>query len=134
MNRITVVSLVGEFLDRVHKVPHPEDRLHRATWVQTELFLTFPPPTISCISLLPRNTEDTAGRFRVWLSISGQGKPILAWDRKVEGGFPELKVLVRLVQIIWSDISLQANRNRGSATIFSRESPLAIPMQSSYNI
>ena len=70
-------------------------RLHRATWVQTELFLTFPPPAIGSISLIPLNAEDTAGRFRVWLSIPGRAQPILAWDRKVEGGFPELKVLVR---------------------------------------
>ena len=35
-----------------------------------------------------------AGRFRVWLQMGDHRAPILAWDRKVEGGFPELKVLV----------------------------------------
>lgn len=68
-------------------------RLHRATWTSTELFLTFPPPTLTAISLLPLNSDETSGRFRVWLYLSDQ-PPILLWDRKVEGGFPELKVLV----------------------------------------
>jgi predicted Rdx family selenoprotein len=68
-------------------------RLHRATWVQTELFLSFPPPTIASITLFPRNAEDTAGRFRVWVTAQGEQK--LVWDRKTEGGFPEVKVLVR---------------------------------------
>ena len=42
---------------------------------------------------MPLNAEDTAGRFRVWLFLEGK-PPVLVWDRKVEGGFPELKVLV----------------------------------------
>ena len=72
-------------------------RLHRASWVQTELFLTFPPPIIGTISLIPLHKEETAGRFRVWLSIPGFDSPQLIWDRKVEGGFPELKFLVSIV-------------------------------------
>ncbi|KAI0721852.1 hypothetical protein C8T65DRAFT_629396, partial [Cerioporus squamosus] len=65
-------------------------RLHRATWTSTELFLTFPTPAIKAISIMPLNAEDTAGRFRVWLFLDGK-PPVLVWDRKVEGGFPELK-------------------------------------------
>ena len=42
---------------------------------------------------MPLNSDDTAGRFRVWLEVGGR-PPILIWDRKVNGGFPELKVLV----------------------------------------
>jgi Rdx family len=42
---------------------------------------------------VPRNSDETAGRFRVWLSVDSQ-PPMLLWDRKIEGGFPELKVLV----------------------------------------
>ena len=71
-------------------------RLHRATWVSTELLLTFPPPTLKGVSLLPLNSENTGGRFRVWLNnadASGDAKASLIWDRKTEGGFPELKVL-----------------------------------------
>jgi predicted Rdx family selenoprotein len=68
-------------------------RLHRATWTSTELFLTFPPPKLASVTLLPLNSDETAGRFRVWLYLSAD-PPILLWDRKVEGGFPELKVLV----------------------------------------
>ena len=62
--------------------------------MSTELFLTFPPPTIQSITIVPLNSEDTAGRFRVWLTVGEGLLPILMWDRKVEGHFPELKVLV----------------------------------------
>ena len=71
-------------------------RLHRATWVQTELCLTFPTPAIGCVSLIPLSSEETAGRFRIWLTTPNEPEPLLMWDRKVEGGFPELKVLVSL--------------------------------------
>jgi len=74
--------------------------LHRASWVQTELLLTFPPPIIGCIALLPRNSEETAGRFRVWVGKNDGVAPQLAWDRKVEGGFPELKVLKQRIRDI----------------------------------
>ncbi len=42
---------------------------------------------------MPLNSEETGGRFRVWLFLEGE-PPALVWDRKVEGGFPELKLLV----------------------------------------
>ena len=79
----------------MNKYQHRLDygRLHRATWTQTELFLTFPPPAIESITLIPLISDETAGRFRVWLS-HGSEPAQLMWDRKVEGGFPELKLLV----------------------------------------
>ncbi|KAF8898174.1 Rdx family-domain-containing protein [Gymnopilus junonius] len=86
-----------EFCDRVRILIH-DPRLHRASWVQTELFLTFPPPTIGAITLVPLNSDDTAGRFRVWVSIPGTEEPLLVWDRKSEGGFPELKVLKQRIR------------------------------------
>ena len=58
----------------------------------TELFLTFPPPELASISVVPLTSDETAGRFRVWVFVGSS--PALVWDRKVEGGFPELKVLV----------------------------------------
>lgn len=71
---------------------------HRASWTATELLVTFPPPAINAITLIPLNAEDTGGRFRVWLYLPGKAGNVadakLLWDRKVEGGFPELKVLV----------------------------------------
>ncbi|KAL1723582.1 Rdx family-domain-containing protein, partial [Schizophyllum commune] len=79
----TSTTIIIEFCDRCRW-------LHRATWTQTELFLTFPPPNVTSITLIPRNTEETAGRFRVWL-ITASEPPKLMWDRKTEGGFPELK-------------------------------------------
>ncbi|BGO94788.1 hypothetical protein NBRC10512_005393 [Rhodotorula toruloides] len=89
--------------------------LHRATWTQTELFLTFPPSTHSStglrsISLVPRNAPETGGRFRVWLlrdtaQRDAQGKEKekwrgweLVWDRKIEGGFPEMKELKQRIR------------------------------------
>ncbi|KAF8138204.1 Rdx family-domain-containing protein [Boletus edulis] len=87
-------------------LPHPRvviefcDRcrwLHRATWVSTELLLTFPSPALAAVSVMPLNSEDTAGRFRVWLEV-GDGTPILMWDRKLNGGFPELKELKQRIR------------------------------------
>ncbi|KAK4703058.1 selenoprotein W-related protein, partial [Phenoliferia sp. Uapishka_3] len=103
--------VVIEFCDRCRW-------LHRATWTLTELFLTFPPistPTpsgLKAISLLPRSDPETGGRFRVWLYRSRTieeefeqtiGKEAwagaeLVWDRKVEGGFPEMKVLKQRIR------------------------------------
>ena len=56
-------------------------RAPRATWIQTELFLTFPNPALRAITLQPLNAPETGGRFRVWLD-SGEGDE-LVWDRKV---------------------------------------------------
>jgi predicted Rdx family selenoprotein len=71
-------------------------RLHRATWVQTELFLTFPPPTLGSITVVPYDSAETGGRFRVWLAVERNSTPELIWDRKTQGGFPELKDLVNI--------------------------------------
>ncbi|CEL57778.1 hypothetical protein RSOLAG1IB_02522 [Rhizoctonia solani AG-1 IB] len=84
-------SVVIEFCDRCRW-------LHRATWTQTELFLTFPPPALSSIALVPLNSAETGGRFRVWLRTTESDDPQLVWDRKTEGGFPELKVLKQRIR------------------------------------
>ncbi|KAG8726606.1 hypothetical protein FRC12_023238 [Ceratobasidium sp. 428] len=97
-------------------IPHASYRLHRATWMQTELFLTFPPPALTSISLVPLNAPETAGRFRVWLSTS-TAPPSLVWDRKVEGGFPELKVLKqRIRDVIQPGVSLGHSDRKGADT------------------
>ncbi|KAH7922894.1 hypothetical protein BV22DRAFT_1069718 [Leucogyrophana mollusca] len=83
-------SVIIEFCDRCRW-------LHRATWVSTELFLTFPPPALKGISIVPLNSDETGGRFRVWLDDGGD-VPHLMWDRKTEGGFPELKVLKQRIR------------------------------------
>jgi len=97
--------------------------LHRATWVQTELFLTFPSPAVKSITLIPLNSPETAGRFRVWLQhtlpdADSGGEPnggkgsqeittTLLHDRKIQGGFPELKQLKqRIRDIIQPGLSL----------------------------
>lgn len=43
---------------------------------------------------LKSKSSDTAGRFRVWLYKSGETEPKLIHDRKTEGGFAEMKVIV----------------------------------------
>ncbi|TFK76115.1 hypothetical protein BDN72DRAFT_831551 [Pluteus cervinus] len=89
---LSTPTLVIEFCDRCHW-------MHRANWLQLELFQTFPPQVLGCISLYPRNSDDTAGRFRVWL-VGSDDTRHLVWDRKVEGGFPELKNLKQRIRDI----------------------------------
>jgi predicted Rdx family selenoprotein len=68
------------------------------TRVSTELMLTFPTPTIKAVTVIPLDSEETGGRFRVWLYQPSDDAATpavkLVWDRKIEGGFPELKELV----------------------------------------
>ncbi|WFC95112.1 hypothetical protein MBRA1_001755 [Malassezia brasiliensis] len=92
---------------------------HRASWIQTELFLTFSAKeamdgnsskasgggALASSMLIPRAAPETAGRFRVWLSMQAAGSVhadvstlYLLWDRKQRGGFPELPELKRLVR------------------------------------
>lgn len=40
---------------------------------------------------------ETAGRFRVWLYKAGDAEPHLIHDRKTEGGFAEMKIIVRVL-------------------------------------
>ncbi|KAK4057706.1 hypothetical protein OIO90_001354 [Microbotryomycetes sp. JL221] len=61
---------------------------------------------LQAITLLPRAAPETAGRFRVWLYIKSEDQehdddevaPVLVWDRKTEGGFPELKELKQRIR------------------------------------
>jgi predicted Rdx family selenoprotein len=89
---------------------HPPPTLTHST---PQLFLTFPPtPTtgLRSISLLPRSAPETGGRFRVWLYKSLPPTPIpgtehwegaeLVWDRKIEGGFPEMKELKQRIRTL----------------------------------
>jgi predicted Rdx family selenoprotein len=89
-------------------------RLHRATWTSTELFVTFPPPALKSITIVPLNAEDAAGRFRIWLTVNEGAPPILVWDRKVEGEFPELKVLVSFSVIAWFMVGTFSNEYLGA--------------------
>lgn len=73
-------------------------RAPRATWIQTELFLTFPTPTIQSITLIPLKAEETGGRFRVWLDLGDRVE--MVWDRKVGYSF------IHLIE------GLTGNRNR----------------------
>lgn len=90
-----------------HRLLCANPRAPRASWTQTELLLTFPTPLIRTSSLQPLTSPETGGRFRVWLD-RGQGNGFeLVWDRKSEGGFPELKVLKQRVRnLVQPEMSL----------------------------
>jgi hypothetical protein len=60
--------------------------------------VTFHPSVLRSITIVPLDSEDTNGRFRVWLTVDEGTAPVLVWDRKVEGQFPELKVLVSILR------------------------------------
>ena len=89
-------SITIEFCDRCRWSAHPLPalppctiltrgcRAPRATWIQTELFLTFPTPLIKAITLMPLTAPETGGRFRVWLDVGIEDE--LVWDRKVGAG------------------------------------------------
>ncbi|KAF8505518.1 Rdx family-domain-containing protein [Russula emetica] len=84
-------TVIIEFCNRCHW-------LHRATWTSTELFVTFQPPVLQSITLVPLDLDDATGRFRIWLTVNENEPPILVWDRKVEGQFPELKHLKQRIR------------------------------------
>jgi hypothetical protein len=91
--------------------------------------LTFEPPVLQSITIVPLNSDDAVGRFRIWLTVNEDAPPILVWDRKVEGQFPELKHLVSfpsfhgdfLKRELWA-----LRRNNGFGIISSQRGRLAI--------
>lgn len=88
-------SADGEYTEKSDDgISDHRNRQYRAAWVQTELLITFPSSVIVSSTLIPLEAEETAGRFRIWLTVNAQDEPVLVWDRKTEGGFPELKVVV----------------------------------------
>ncbi|GJN92110.1 hypothetical protein Rhopal_005139-T1 [Rhodotorula paludigena] len=141
-DREELPRVVIEFCDRCRWI-------HRATWTQTELFLTFPPaataedgtsPGLRSITLVPRNAPETGGRFRVWLlryrSIEQEfeeslGKEKwngweLVWDRKVEGGFPELKDLKQRIRNLIAPSQGLGHSDKPSKVSSTRSAPPAV--------
>uniref|UniRef100_V5EZ74 Selenoprotein W-related protein n=2 Tax=Kalmanozyma brasiliensis (strain GHG001) TaxID=1365824 RepID=V5EZ74_KALBG len=83
----------------------------RANWIQQELLSTFAPippaqqansnsASIASVLLIPKVDDASSGRFRVWIhASSNQGSGLqLVWDRKVQAGFPEMKVLKQKIR------------------------------------
>lgn len=64
--------------------------LTRASWIAQELLITFE-EELSSVSLLP---SFEAGTFRI------SSEDTLFWDRKLEGGFPELKALKQRIRAV----------------------------------
>ena len=91
--------------------------------------MTFQPLVLQSITLVPLESDDAAGRFRIWLTVNENEPPILVWDRKVEGQFPELKHLVSFPSL-YEDFLKQEmwalRRNSGFGIIFSQTGRLAI--------
>ena len=84
--------------------------------------MTFPPSVLKSITIVPLDSEDTGGRFRIWLTVDEGTPPVLVWDRKVEGQFPELKVLVSFSDIMTMFLkrgSWALRRNSAFGIIFS---------------
>ncbi|KAH9999413.1 hypothetical protein BJV77DRAFT_977110 [Russula vinacea] len=55
-------------------------------------------PGLQSVTIIPLDSDDAVGRFRIWLTLKEDGPPILVWDRKVEGQFPELKHLKQRIR------------------------------------
>jgi hypothetical protein len=71
---------------RDHGAPAELTQLIASIRTSTELMLTFPPPSINAVSVMPLDSEETGGRFRVWLHLpTNPSSPTLVWDRKIEG-------------------------------------------------
>ncbi|KAH3687489.1 hypothetical protein WICPIJ_001520 [Wickerhamomyces pijperi] len=66
----------------------------RSTWYQSELFQTFG-ESLGEVALQP----STSGTFQI-IAFNGplDSKGLLIWDRVVDGGFPDSKVLKRRVR------------------------------------
>jgi len=60
----------------------------RATWIAQELLFTFG-EDLKAVSLLPAGS----GVFRITV-----GEESVVWDREVEGGFPETKLLKQRIR------------------------------------
>lgn len=74
----------------------------RSFWLGQELLSTFAKdPALSAVTLQPsRPSVNEAARFRISLSKVNQDNdpPLVIWDRKEQGGFPESKLLKQLVR------------------------------------
>lgn len=81
----------------------------RANWFQQELLSTFAPtpPTasdeaaiasIASVLLIPKVDDISAGRFRIYIATDALKELKLVWDRKVESGFPEMRILKQKVR------------------------------------
>ena len=91
--------------------------------------MTFEPPVLQSITIVPLDSDDAAGRFRIWLTMKEDEPPILVWDRKVEGQFPELKHLVSFPSFHGDFLKREMwalRRNNGFEIISSQKGRLAI--------
>jgi hypothetical protein len=91
--------------------------------------VTFQPPVLQSITLVPLDSGDAAGRFRIWLTVNENEPPIMVWDRKVEGQFPELKHLVSFPSLYGDFLKREMwalRRNSGFGIISSQTGRLAI--------
>lgn len=83
----------------------------RAAWVAQELLQTFR-TRLGEVALVP----GTDGVFRVELVRTPGEEPVLLWDRKSQGGFPEIPPLKRAIRdAVAPDLPLGHTDRAGSA-------------------
>jgi selenoprotein W-related protein len=69
----------------------------RASWMASELLVTFNDRSIGEVAIRPSNEP---GTFDVWVVRNADGLERRVWCRKEEGGFPELKELKQRIRDI----------------------------------
>lgn len=67
----------------------------RASWMATELLVTFGDGTLGEVAVRP---SPRSGTFRIWVVREEDGCEVRIWCRKADGGFPELKEIKRRVR------------------------------------
>lgn len=83
----------------------------RSSWLQQELLSTFNDGNLGSVSLIPCRPPEPSGIFIV--KVDDQ----IIWDRKVDGGFPEAKVLKQKVRDI-----IQPSKDLGHSDVSDRSS------------
>ncbi|MBE1877165.1 SelT/SelW/SelH family protein [Myceligenerans pegani] len=71
--------------------------LLRAQWYAAELLQTFE-SELGEVALRPAAKDVEAGVFRIQVSASDDGVPTTVWNRKRDGGFPDIAELKRRVR------------------------------------
>jgi selenoprotein W-related protein len=71
--------------------------LLRAQWYAAELLQTFE-SEVGEVALRPAAKDAEAGVFRVQVFASDDGRPVTVWNRKRDGGFPDIAELKRRVR------------------------------------
>lgn len=92
----------------------------RSSWLQQELLSTFENSNLGSVSLQPCRPPEPGGVFIVTVDDK------IVWDRKVDGGFPEAKVLKQRVRDV-----IEPDKDLGHSDV-QNETAHTITMKSSF--